>query len=276
MKFSIITVNRNGARFLEEALCSVLSQRVPGVGLEYIVLDGGSTDGSLSILKRYESELAHLVCGPDGGPAAALNRGFSLATGEVIAWLNADDRYHPGALKRVAGTMSQNPDRGIAFGGCGIIDESGREIRKPITRFKEFFFPLSCRFAIQCLNYVSQPATFFRRRVLEEAGNLRTDLRAAWDYDLWLRLWRRRGAVRVPGATPLADFRWHPGSISGTHFGTQFREEYEAAARDAGRFSPQALIHFGVHLGIIGAYRLMTRRPSIVGADKSFSPLRIK
>lgn len=253
---SIITPNKNGERFLEQTIQSVLAQRGGGVDLEYIVLDGSSTDGSLEIIDKYGRDIDIVVSEPDQGPAAAINKGLRMARGEIIAWLNADDVYHPGALGRVLETMRQNPKIALCFGGCRIIDEHGREIRQAITRFKEFFFPLSCRFTIQCLNYISQPAMFFRRFALEQAGFLREDFKAAFDYDFTLRLWPHGGAARVPGP-PLADFRWHQGSISGSNFHTQFREELQAAAREAGPFAPQTIIHHGVRWGIVGMYALM-------------------
>ncbi len=256
MKFTIVTPNKNGGRFLEETLRSVISQREAGVDLEYLVIDGGSTDGSLEIIGRYRRDISQILSESDRGPVSAINKGLRLASGEIVAWLNADDRYHPGVLKRVASVMAQHPDRALCFGACRIIDESGREIRRGITRFKEAFFPLSSRFTIQSLNYISQPAMFFRRSAAEAAGYLREDMVAAWDYDFTLLLWRRGGAVRVPGP-PLADFRWHPGSISARKFGLQFKEEFEAAARDAGRLAPQTWIHWIVRWGIVGAYTLM-------------------
>jgi glycosyltransferase involved in cell wall biosynthesis len=256
MKCTVITPNKNGERFLEETLRSVISQKAPGVDLEYIVIDGGSTDGSLGIIRRYEKGISHIVSEPDPGPVFAINKGLRLASGEIVAWLNADDRYHPGALKRVADVMSAHVDRALCFGACRIIDEEGSEIRRGITRFKEAFFPVSSRFTIQCLNYISQPAMFFRRSAMESAGYLREDMVAAWDYDFTLRLWRRSGAVHVTG-TPLADFRWHPGSISARKFNEQFREEFDAAASDAGRLAPQTWIHWLVRWGIVGIYTLM-------------------
>lgn len=256
MKISIITPNFNGARFLEQTVRSVLAQRQDGVDLEYIVMDGGSTDGSLAILERFGKQVDRVVSEPDRGPASAINKGLAIAGGDVIAWLNADDLYHPGTLWRVLDVMQSSPSKGICFGKCRIVDEGGAEIRRPITRFKELFFPVSCRFAIQSINYVSQPAMFFRRQAREAAGWLREDLKAAWDYDYTLRLWRHGGAVCLEGA-PLADFRWHETSISGTHFAQQFAEEYQVAVEDAGRYSPQALLHAGVRQGIVGAYRLM-------------------
>ena len=256
MKFSIITPNKNGGRFLEEAILSVISQRESGVDLEYIVVDGDSTDDSLKIIRRYEKDISQIITKPDRGPVSAINKGLRLASGEIVAWLNADDRYHPGALKRVASVMAAHPGRALCFGACRIIDEEGREIRRGITRFKEAFFPLTSRFTIQCLNYISQPAMFFRRTALEAAGYLREDMIAAWDYDLTLRLWRQGGAVHAP-SDPLADFRWHPDSISARKFAIQFKEEFDAAARDAGRLAPQTWIHSIVRWGIVGIYTLM-------------------
>jgi glycosyltransferase involved in cell wall biosynthesis len=256
MKFTIITPNKNGGRFLEETIRSVISQKKTGVDLEYLVIDGGSTDDSIKIIRSYEQDISQIISEPDRGPVSAINKGLRLASGEIVAWLNADDRYHPGALKRIAEMMAAHPDKALCFGACRIIDEEGREIRRGITRFKEAFFPFSSRFTIQCLNYISQPAMFFRRSALEAAGYLREDMVAAWDYDFILRLWRRGGAAYVQGA-PLADFRWHPGSISARKFAVQFKEEFDTAARDAGNLAPQTWIHGIVRWGIVGAYTLM-------------------
>ena len=256
MKFSIITPNKNGGRFLEETIRSIISQKESDVDLEYIVIDGGSIDHSLKIIRSYEQDISQIISEPDQGVVSAINKGLRLASGEIVAWLNADDRYHPGALKRVAQVMAADPDSALCFGACRIIDEEGREIRRGITRFKEAFFPISSRFTIQCLNYISQPAMFFRRSALEASGYLREDMVAAWDYDFILRLWRQGGAVHVPGE-PLADFRWHPASISARRYAIQFKEEFHVAARDAGWPAPQILIHAIVRWGIVGAYTLM-------------------
>ncbi|HMP76463.1 MAG TPA: glycosyltransferase family 2 protein [Kiritimatiellia bacterium] len=259
LKISIITPNWNGAAHLDACLRSIHAQRVPGVELEHIVLDGGSTDGSHAILDRHRDGIDHLVIEADRGPADAINKGLRVASGDWVGWLNADDLYAPGALARAVSVAQRRPDAALLFGRCTIIDESDHEIRKGITRFKECFFPFSSRFTFQCINYISQPATLFRRSAVESAGPLREDLKAAFDYEFFLRLLRQGPAVRVPGS-PLASFRWHPASISGQHFARQFREEYEAARADAGRFSPQTLIHLGVRWGIVASYTWMTRR----------------
>ena len=157
---------------------------------------------------------------------------------------------------------ARRPRAAFSFGRCPIVDADGREIRRFVTRFKEAWFPLSCRAAIRTLNYVSQPSVLIRRSAWEAAGPLRTDLKAAWDYDLWLRLWRRGGAVRVPGREPLAFFRWTPDSISGANYERQFAEELAVARADAGRLAPSALLHFLVARGIVFCYRRMAPRPA--------------
>lgn len=259
MKISILTPNYNGARWLARSMDSVLAQELaPGDELEYLFLDGGSTDGSLKIAEARRDRLAAFVSEKDAGPADALNKGFRLATGDLVGWLNADDAYRPGALAQTLAAAKAYPQAAFFFGKCRIVDEAGREIRGFPTFVKNACFPFSSRFLLQCINYVSQPASWFRRSALATAGGLRTDFKAAWDYDLTLRLWRQGGGVRIPGP-PLADFQWYPGSISGTHYERQFEEEWRAAAADAGRFSPQAAIHWGVRHGIVACYRLMNR-----------------
>ncbi len=259
MRFSIITPNYNGERFLEQTLRSVISQADDGVELEYIVVDGNSTDNSHKIIEKYSDRLAKTIIEKDTGPANAINKGLALASGDVLAWLNADDLYYPNTLRRVQQALEGRPEAAICFGACPIIDTQGQEIRAGITRFKEFFYPLSSRFTYQCINYLSQPALFFRRSAFKEAGPLRENMIAAWDYEFILRLWRSGDAVQVSGG-PLAAFRWHEQSISGQQFAIQFQEEYKAAQDDAGRFSPQTLLHFFVRWGIVGIYSLMASR----------------
>lgn len=258
MKVSIITPNFNGERFIEKTIASVLAQREPGVEIEYIVVDGASRDRSLEIIQQYRDRIDLVISEPDHGPASAINKGLRRASGDLIGWLNADDLYHPGALRRAVAAMAQHPDAALCFGRCRVINEEGLEIRRGITCFKEAFFPFSCRFVIQSINYISQPATFFRRAALEKTGLLCEDLKAAFDYDLTLRLWRQGGACRIPGP-PVSDFRWHPGSISGSTFRQQFKEEFDIAAADAGRCSLQALAHWFVRWGIVGSYTLMQK-----------------
>ena len=256
MRFSIITPNFNGAQFLEQTLTSVIGQREDGIDLEYIVIDGNSTDRSHEILEKYASDITTLIIEDDTGPANAINKGFAIATGDVIAWLNADDIYYPNTLKRVQQAIQDGSETAIFFGGCTIVDEKGAEARSLITNIKELFYPFSSRFTFQSINYLSQPALFFSRRAYTQAGSLREDMVAAWDYEFFLRLWHEGGSYCIKGA-PLSAFRWHEQSISGQNFNIQFQEEYEVACKDAGRYSPQAFLHYFVRWGIVGIYSLM-------------------
>jgi len=259
MRFSVITPSYNSGTYLEQTIQSIIGQQGKEVDLEYIVVDGGSTDHTPEILNKYKNNIAHLIVESDAGPAHAINKGLSIATGDIISWLGADDIYYANTLRRVGRAASENPSAPFFFGSCPIINDRGEEIRQGITKFKEFFYPISSRFTFQCINYLSQPAVFFRKEVMEEIGPLRVDMVAAWDYELFLRLWQVGDADRIPGE-PLAAFRWHDQSISGSSFTVQFKEEYEAARYDAGRFCLQTLLHFFVRWGIVGAYTLMTAK----------------
>jgi len=256
MKFSIITPNFNGAEYLEQTIISVLHQR-RYVDLEYILIDGGSTDGSRDIIEKYRGEFAHCIIENDSGPADAINKGLNRATGDIVAWLNSDDVYFPNTLARVRDAFAVSKEAAMCFGGCIIVDKNGKEIRDLITRFKELFFPVSSRFTYQCINYISQPALFFRNDAVQRIGTLREDMVAAWDYEFILRLWREGTAARIKGE-PVSAFRWYDKSISGRNYRIQFQEEYEVAKEDAGTFSFQTLIHFMVRWGIVAIYSIMS------------------
>lgn len=234
----------------------MVQQRRQGVEVEYIVVDGGSTDGSHAIIDKYRSDIDILIIEKDSGPANAINKGMALAAGDSVSWLNADDIYFPNILARVEEVFTRNPKASLCFGKCPIIDENDSEIRPFITRFKELFFPLSSQFTFQCINYISQPALFFRREAMLKAGKLREDMVAAWDYDFMLRLWHSGHGAVVPGG-PLAAFRWHEQSISGQNYRAQFKEELEAVITELGRWKLQVLIHRFVRLSIVGAYNGM-------------------
>lgn len=253
MRFSVITPNYNGLPFLEQTICSVLQQRERGIELEYIVVDGGSTDGSHGVIEKYRSEIDTLIIEKDSGPANAINKGLARASGEVVSWLNADDIYFPDVFGGVKRILEENPEASLCFGKCPIIDENGMEIRSLITRFKECFFPFSSQFTFQCINYISQPALFFRREAMLGAGGLREDMVAAWDYAFMLKLWHYGKGAVIPGG-PVAAFRWHEQSISGQNYKIQFKEELDAVIAELGSWKIQVLLHHFVRWGIVGAY----------------------
>ena len=176
-RVSIVTPSLNQARFLELAVESVLQQECDL--LEYWVVDGGSEDGSVDLLRQYDSRL-RWVSEPDSGQGDAINKGFQRSRGEIIGWLNADDVYCPGALNEVAGQFRSNPDLMLLYGKAHHVDENGNFLE---------VYP-TCDFELDALAYhcfICQPACFFRRSLLEAAGGLDTGLQYAMDLDLWIR-----------------------------------------------------------------------------------------
>ena len=255
-KVTVITPSYNSAKFIEICLKSVAAQRSETFKVRHIIMDGGSTDETAEVVKPYLCEDTEFISKRDKGPADAINQGFALSNSDYVCWLNADDVYEAGALERAAKVLDANLNASFCFGHCPIINAEGNEIRKFITRFKEFFFPISSMVVIQTLNYISQPSILFRTSAVRKVGDLRLDLKAAWDYDFLLRLWNLGPAVRVKAVQ--AYFRWTPHSISGQNFARQFKEEFDAAVRQAGYFKPWIWVHWFCIKFIVLLYTIMT------------------
>jgi glycosyltransferase involved in cell wall biosynthesis len=222
---SIVTPCLNAADTIEEALESVRTQDYPGV--EHVVVDGGSGDGTVAILERAEG--VRFVSEPDRGRADAVNKGVAMSSGEVVGWLNADDRYEPGALRTVGEAFAGTPGAMWATGFCRIVDGEGREIRPAVTRYKNFLLRRWSYPLYLTQNFVADPATFVRRAALEEAGPLDEGLAISHDYDLWLRVARRHDPLVIERT--LSSFRMVEGTASMEGFERQFREHAEAARR---------------------------------------------
>ncbi len=252
MKVSIITPSLDQVAFIERTIESVLAQR-GRFELEYLVMDGGSTDGTLEILRRHEGRLRY-ISQEDGGQSAAINEGFRRTSGEVVAWLNSDDVYFPGAIEAAVGAL-----RGGArwcFGGCDIVDEQDRTVRVAISRYKAWVGQRYSRRRLLGRNFIPQPAVFFRRELLEEAGPLDGELPYAMDYDLWLRFARLAEPAFVP--RPLAAFRWHGGSITGGGYVRGAWECYRIARSHARGLERLALAEHLLHAGAeVAVYRAL-------------------
>ena len=202
-KISVVTPSYNQAEFLERTILSVLSQNYPN--LEHIIIDGGSTDGSVEIIERYEQHLAYWVSEPDGGQSNAINKGFARSMGEILAWLNSDDTYEPGALLAVGRRFSEEPSLDVLYGDAQFID-SEDDVIQPIKGV-----PFNARaFAYGGIN-IHQASTFWRRDLFFRVGTLNEDLYLAMDYDLWFRF-VKNGASFAYLPAMLANFREHPGS----------------------------------------------------------------
>lgn len=198
---SIITPSYNQAEYLEFTLRSVLGQDYPAI--EYLVVDGGSTDGSREIIERYAGRLAWWVSEPDRGQAEAINKGFARARGEYVAWLNSDDLYLPGAVRQAVEALERRPEAGMVYGEALTIDPEGRPLNR--LAFGNWGLEDLMRFRIVC-----QPAVFMRRAVLERAGYLDASFHFMLDHQLWLRVAHQAPAVHVPALWAAA--RHHPGA----------------------------------------------------------------
>lgn len=207
MKISIVTISYNQAQFLERAICSIVTQDFDG--LEYIVVDPGSTDGSRDLIESYRSQIAQTVYEPDNGPADGLNKGFAYATGDIFGFINADDELLPGALSKVADYFEMHPQIDVVCGSGFIVDAAGAVIKRIMpTRFSK-------RLAVYGAVTFFQQGAFFRRSAFCEAKGFNKENRTCWDGELLLDMainGRKFGFFYED----IATFRIHETSISGS------------------------------------------------------------
>lgn len=254
MKISIVTPNYNYGRFLKKNLQSVLDQVESGLEpsgassssehtndagraecdprsfrVEHIVIDGGSTDDSVQILERWDSFVRgtaaakesrysfQYISEPDNGQTDAINKGLRRATGDVVAWLNADEWYEPGALSKMTAAFEKRPKADLIYGEVRFVRPDGSTIRvKRDHRFSGFVLLwYGC--------YISSAATFWRRRVLDAGDYLDASYKVCMDFEYWVRLWRHGYRFSFLPAT-LASFTWHAGNVSEV-FAARRREE---------------------------------------------------
>lgn len=238
MKISIITANFNTDKYLEQTIKSILSQK-GDFDLEYIIIDGGSGDNSLNIIKQYGKEIkdgewgSHIefkyLSEKDKGQSDGINKGLRMATGDVVAFLNADDLYAEGALETVVTYLKKNSDCMWLTGYCRIIDEENKEIRKFITKYKNRKLT---KFSLEQLlieDSISQPATFWKRELLDEVGYLDEDLHFAMDQDLWARFTKKHRLCLLPEF--LAEFRFTANTKTGSSVNKTLKESKLVAER---------------------------------------------
>ena len=196
---SVITPSYNQAPYLEQTIQSVLEQDYPYI--EYIVVDGGSTDNSAEIIERYADRLAYWISEKDSGQAEAINKGFARANGDIVAWLNSDDYYMRNTVSSVVRCFEQNPDVVMVYGDMLAVDGNGQAIN--VLKYRQLSLE-----DLLCFQIIGQPSVFFRRSALEETGLLEPSFHFMLDHHLWIRLARQGRILHVPQVWSAA--RYHP------------------------------------------------------------------
>lgn len=196
---SVVTPCFNSIKFIEDTIHSVLEQTYSPI--EYIIMDGNSTDGTVEFARRYIPRLT-LISEPDQGQSDAINKGWRRAKGEILAWLNADDYYMLGTVQAAVNYLEQHPEAGWVYGSFRALDADNKP--KP---FRYPIGPWSYEKLLNHMNYIVQPTVFLRRRIVEEFGYLREDLHYAMDHEYWLRIGRKYPGHFVPEISVA--FRWY-------------------------------------------------------------------
>lgn len=197
IKISIITPSFNQGEFIEQTILSILDQGYPN--LEYILLDGASTDNTVNIIKKYEKQLAYWVSEKDNGQADAINKGLKKATGEIVAWLNSDDRYFSDSLTTVAKAFSDNPDVDLIYGNVENLYSNGKQE----LYINKIFNPIDFLSRVS----IHQPSVFWRKRLHDKIGFLDQHLHYLMDYDLWMRIFFKYKTLKIEKT--LSRFRIH-------------------------------------------------------------------
>ena len=246
---SIITPSYQQAKFLEATIQSVLAQDYPRV--EYIIIDGGSTDGSVEIIQRYADRLAYWVSEPDQGQVDALNKGFARAQGDILTWLNSDDTYLSSqVISQAVALFTQYPQVDVIT-GCGVMmDQHGKWLRPFSVDPARISYP-----SLRCRNAILQPATFFRKSVLEK-NPLDPGLHYAFDWDFWIRLARDVNILAVPHV--WAGYRWWGENKTARGASGRTREQVEVIRRYIGKASWQ----YWLMMAFYGTYRFAEMLPA--------------
>lgn len=195
---SVVTPSFNQASYLEQTLRSVLDQEYPS--LEYLVVDGASSDGSVDVIRKYADQLAWWMSEKDSGQGEAINKGLARAKGEITAWLNSDDYYLPGAIAAASRIFEQDPDIALVYGDMLAVDEHGKTTN--VLKYGQLSLE-----DLLCFQIIGQPAVFFRRDAYEKAGGLDTSFHFLLDHHLWIRMAQQGKIVHVPQVWAAA--RYH-------------------------------------------------------------------
>lgn len=220
-RISIVTPSYNQAEFLERTILSVLNQNYPNI--EYIIIDGGSNDGSVQIIEKYQKFLTYWVSEKDDGQSHALNKGFEKSTGEILAYINSDDTYDPGALFKIAAAFKANPHADIVFGNVAHVNKEDQVVGE--CRFTPFSFAS----LIYEGGALHQPGAFWGRAAHERVNGMNPKYQFCMDYDFFCRVAEHGNLKYI--REHIANFRLHETSKSLTLTEQGFREHEEIVTR---------------------------------------------
>lgn len=192
-RISIITPSYNQGQFIEETIQSILHQDYPN--LEYIIIDGGSTDQTVEIIKKYETQISYWVSEPDRGQTHAINKGLAQATGDILAYLNSDDYYLPGVFHQVAAYFQQHPNTDLLHGRCRYVNEQGEKIGEQLGNIQSLEEILDLWDVWWKKRQFVQPEVFWTKRIAERVGEFTEALHYVMDYDYWRRILQTSGQV---------------------------------------------------------------------------------
>ena len=202
MKISVITPSYNQVKYLEQTILSVLDQSYSN--FEYIIIDGGSSDGSVKIIKKYQKYLTYWISEKDNGQSHAINKGFKRVTGDIVGWIGSDDYYEPDCFLKVVEAFQKDEAIGVVYGDNNLVDENNNIL-------KVYSIPdISADKLLKGNPNVVQPGSFYRRIFLNKVGLLDESLKYVMDYDLWVRLGKISKIYHI--SKILANFRLHPES----------------------------------------------------------------
>lgn len=253
LKVSIVTISFNQARFLRRTIESVRGQDYPNI--EHIIVDPGSTDGSRKIINQYQDHFSQVILEPDGGPADGLHKGFESATGQILAQLNADDCYLPGAISRIVREFQNDPQLGIVYGNGIIANAQG-------TPIKRFF---SDKFSLKGFTLgrvvICQQATFYTREAYQKVGGFNINNHTSWDAELMVDFAKKNIPMKKIN-TALGVFTYHAASITGSQLlkDESFQNHERIFEKITGRPRTK-LDRYLLKLGIIGR---IIRSPQIL------------
>jgi glycosyltransferase involved in cell wall biosynthesis len=229
MKVSIVTTCYNSQATIRDTIESILSQN-GDFELEYIITDAGSKDATRSIISEYGDRII-LIDATGTNQSQGINRGLREATGDIVAFLNADDVYRPGALQVAVQSFAAHPEKLWLVGQCAIIDHQGKEFHGAITKYKNFLLKHYSYWMLLIENFICQPAVFLRREALDVIGFFSEHENFVMDYEYWLRIGRVSNPIVVQ--QDISGFRRIEGTKSNTSYGKQFRDDMRVAVAAA-------------------------------------------